>query len=327
MDEGYIKISRKFFSSETWEAARTFSECEAWLDLIQSARFDATQPATVGIGGRNVTWSRGQYPASIRFLANRWRWGNQRVRSFLEDLKKKGMITTDDSQGVNVITLVNYEKYNGGNAATQQTAAKSASYADSEHTANTVNNTANALNVKELSDMITQAITQALKNEQKVQHSGNTNKKKDNKEELSLKESLSNESDQKSAPQASRPEAVDYEKLVVFFNAETQGVFGRLKHPLSERRRGMVRARINEHGKDSFVAMIRSAMRSDFLKGQNPRGWRATFDWLIKPTNFEKVLSGNYENSLKKESYGNKYERRGRIETGATSAADYKGPF
>ena len=40
--EGYIKLSRKFFSNDMWNEARTFSSCEAWLDLIQSARFEAT---------------------------------------------------------------------------------------------------------------------------------------------------------------------------------------------------------------------------------------------------------------------------------------------
>lgn len=40
--DGYIKLSRKFFSNDMWNEARTFSSCEAWLDLIQSARFEAT---------------------------------------------------------------------------------------------------------------------------------------------------------------------------------------------------------------------------------------------------------------------------------------------
>ncbi len=326
MEEGYIKISRKFFSSETWEAARTFSECEAWLDLIQSARFDATQPATVGIGGRNVTWGRGQYPASVRFLANRWQWGSKRVRIFLETLKKKGMITTDDTQGVTVITLVNYDKYNGENREAQPTDRESARYADSGHTPDTAKGTLNALNINELRDMVTQLITQALEKVQNEGHSEGTNKKK-GKKDIYIKESLSNESDEKSAPQAARPEAVDYKKLVEFFNAETQGVFGVLRQPLSDRRKAMVRARIGEHGKECFLAMIQTAIRSDFLKGQNPKGWRATFDWLIKPTNFEKVISGNYDNKPKIEQYGNKYDRRGRIETGATSSADYRGAF
>lgn len=41
--------------------------------------------------------------------------------------------------------------------------------------------------------------------------------------------------------------------------------------------------------------MIRMAARSPFLKGQNASEWRASFDWLIRPSNFEKIISGNYE--------------------------------
>lgn len=110
-DKGFIMLSRKFFSNKMWEAARTFSECEAWLDLIQSARFEAT--VTIErIGGRDITYGRGQYPASIRFLAAKWTWGERRVRSFLDGLRRENMITTDDSQGTTVITLCKYDEYN-----------------------------------------------------------------------------------------------------------------------------------------------------------------------------------------------------------------------
>lgn len=110
-DKGFIMLSRKFFSNRMWEAARTFSECEAWLDLIQSARFEAAV-SIERIGGREVTYGRGQYPASIRFLAAKWGWGERRVRSFLDGLRKERMISTDDSQGTTVITLCKYDEYN-----------------------------------------------------------------------------------------------------------------------------------------------------------------------------------------------------------------------
>lgn len=42
MEEGFLRLSRRFFSNEMWNEARTFSSCEAWLDLIQSARFEVT---------------------------------------------------------------------------------------------------------------------------------------------------------------------------------------------------------------------------------------------------------------------------------------------
>lgn len=110
--DGYIKLSRKFFSNDMWNEARTFSSCEAWLDLIQSARFEAT-PRMESIGGREVSYTRGQYPASIRFLSKRWHWTERRVRTFLSFLKRENMITLSQDQGMNIITLVKYNDYNG----------------------------------------------------------------------------------------------------------------------------------------------------------------------------------------------------------------------
>lgn len=113
MDEGFLRLSRRFFSNEMWKVAREFSECEAWLDLIQSARFEATDKAySELIGGREISYTRGQYPASISFLMKRWQWSEKKVRYFLSKLKRKGMITTCNKQGMTVITLCNYDKYN-----------------------------------------------------------------------------------------------------------------------------------------------------------------------------------------------------------------------
>lgn len=113
MDEGFLRLSRRFFSNEMWKVAREFSECEAWLDLIQSARFEATDKAySELIGGREISYTRGQYPASISFLMKRWQWSEKKVRYFLSKLKRKGMITTCNKQGMTVITLCNYDEYN-----------------------------------------------------------------------------------------------------------------------------------------------------------------------------------------------------------------------
>ena len=272
MDKGFIMLSRKFFSNEMWEAARTFSECEAWLDLIQSARFDATR-LTASIGGREITYGRGQYPASVRFLSKRWRWGEQKVRSFIEKLIKKGMVTTDNSQGMTVITLVKYDDYNINNTVN-----------------NTQDNTSNVLDYNRIKEFVTQAVTQQIT---QLQHSDNTKKNKENKEKNI------GDSDESLVCGASQPhtEHIDYSELVKFFNEETKGVFGTVRTPLSDSRKGMINARIKSYGKKTFADMIRKAYQSDFLKGQNKKGWTASFDWLIKPTNFEKVISGNYDNN------------------------------
>ena len=162
--EGYIKLSRSFFENEIWQAARAYSDCEAWLDLIQSARFEAS-PITSRIGSLEVTWGRGQYPASVRFLAKKWGRSEQWVRTLLGKLKRKNMITTDNSKGVNVITLVNYEKYNGST---------------SENTANnTANNTPNSLSDSDMQRLATHLVTQLSTHLPKNQHTPNTNNKKE----------------------------------------------------------------------------------------------------------------------------------------------------
>lgn len=36
---------------------------------------------------------------------------------------------------------------------------------------------------------------------------------------------------------------------------------------------------------------------SDFCRGLNDRGWRASLDWFLKPDSFTKILEGNYDNN------------------------------
>ena len=56
----------------------------------------------------------------------------------------------------------------------------------------------------------------------------------------------------------------------------------------------LLNARIKDYGIDKVLETIESVNKSSFLKGQNNRGWVITFDWLIKPNNFVKVMEGNY---------------------------------
>ncbi len=64
---------------------------------------------------------------------------------------------------------------------------------------------------------------------------------------------------------------------------------------ISNNRLTLVKARIAEHGLDVFLEAIKSINESPFLLGQNEKGWVITFDWFIKPSNFAKVLEGNYK--------------------------------
>lgn len=64
---------------------------------------------------------------------------------------------------------------------------------------------------------------------------------------------------------------------------------------IQNNRKKLLKARVAEHGINHVLKAVDNINKSAFLKGQNPRGWLITFDWLIRPNNFIKVLEGNYD--------------------------------
>jgi len=111
---GFIKVNRKYFESDYWQEKRVFSRAEAWLDLIQLARWQQQSSGRQFIKSlsKHVEWQRGQIIGSIRFLSKRWDWSRGKVENFLADLKKREMVVIDVSDGIQRITLTNYERYN-----------------------------------------------------------------------------------------------------------------------------------------------------------------------------------------------------------------------
>ena len=51
---------------------------------------------------------------------------------------------------------------------------------------------------------------------------------------------------------------------------------------------------MREYGAEAVAKVIDMVAASRFLQGSNNRGFVATFDWVIKPANFIKILEGNY---------------------------------
>ena len=133
-----------------------------------------------------------------------------------------------------------------------------------------------------------------------------SNKEKEIKEKKRKENSIVDTNVSMSDAEHPTQERIDYKALINFFNDETQGVFGKVMYPISEKRKNSIRARVNEFGKDEFAEMIRKATGSNFLKGDSNKGFVATFDWMIRPTNFQKIIEGNYDNRDKGYSGGSK---------------------
>ena len=97
---------------------------------------------------------------------------------------------------------------------------------------------------------------------------------------------------------------IDYQLIADMYN-EICISFPRLT-VLSDKRKKAIKARLNTYSVEQFGQMFTKAERSSFLKGANERNWQANFDWLVKDSNFAKVLDGNYEDKKPAAAQGKK---------------------
>lgn len=86
----------------------------------------------------------------------------------------------------------------------------------------------------------------------------------------------------------------NFEEIISIFNQVCVNLPQVLK--LNEQRKAAINSRIKEHGMETVGKAFQMVASSDFLNGNNSNGWKASFDWIFKPTNFNKIIEGNYGN-------------------------------
>ena len=89
-----------------------------------------------------------------------------------------------------------------------------------------------------------------------------------------------------------------FDEIVAYFNQQMKGKgIQQVAIITSERRQAFDRL-VSQTGvnKDTLKQAIKNAAESDFLNGKGPKGWVASFDWMMMPQNFQKVLENNYRN-------------------------------
>ena len=156
---------------------------------------------------------------------------------------------------------------------------------------------------------------QGLENSKKTEKKqGENNTKTRAKQERNTNNNDNNKNNDNNDNKDKNKPSMPYQKIKKLYNQICGDQLPSIR-TISDQRKKHLRARWKEEGNlDIFEYLFRKTIQSDFLTGDNDRGWQADFDWLIKnETNFNKVLEGRYDNSGKKSGQSEKDERLARI--------------
>lgn len=107
---GFIKLHRRIQRNLLWDDGEPFCRFKAFVDLLFLAEW---KPKKRIIKGCIIEAERGQVVASLRFLAGRWGWSKNKVSAYLKLLTEDGIVGQQTGQGISIITICNYERYQG----------------------------------------------------------------------------------------------------------------------------------------------------------------------------------------------------------------------
>jgi len=110
---GWFKVWRELLTSVLW-LTEPFTRGQAFIDLIGLANH---ADGFIRVRGNRVEIKRGQCGWSEVKLAERWKWSRGRVRRFLTELKNDGRIEQQKNTITSLISLTNYERYQGDDTA------------------------------------------------------------------------------------------------------------------------------------------------------------------------------------------------------------------
>ena len=276
---GWVKIFRRFLK---WEWYDDTHMVRLFLHILLKANYEDRR-------WHGMVIKRGQMVTSSLRLAQETHISRQSIRTCLARLRDTQEITTLSTNKYIIITVCRFDSYQVVNDVDQPT------------------------NNQQLTNKQPTTNQQLTSNQPHLKNIRNKEIKKERKNNKDLIDIKSSSGADTPDPQKT---PTDYRALISFFNRTMDGanaIIPRCKS-CEGKRREFVNGRLREHGRDAVYEMITKAAASDFLNGKNKRTWVADFEWLFRPTNFQKVLEGNYDN---KKPGTTDYEREKRYKDAA----------
>ena len=270
---GWIKIFNKFLQWEWFDIAEMV---QLFLYLLLNANYK-------DVVWRGVVVKRGQLITSRDKIGKDLRLTERQVRTCLSRLKATGEISIKATNKYSIITICKYDEYQNEDCSSRP-AERPAERPTTD---------------QQPTDKTTSEATTSTEEQNNRSKEYNI---KDIKQESGSNDQLSSASDEAQAVEPEKPkgEKLPFKDIKAMWNETCTG-FPKL-FTLSDPRKNKMRLRIAEMGGlEKALPLIKQIFekmqQSKFLKGDNKRGWKASFDWLFEnDKNWVKVYEGNYDN-------------------------------
>ena len=259
-NKGFIMIDRSILEDDMYFSEK-FTRMQALMDLCLLAAFKSR---TFYIRGNKVELEPMQVAKSIRDLADRWQWGINKVRSFILELEKSGII---DTQKTSVIQIITIKKYVVMNTQTDT----------QTDTPIIKNNNVNNEN-KDIEDKSSLSVS--------TDEQPTTTKKKSSGGDKVPKVIIVGDKQIVTA------------ELLAYWNSAMEGRAISKLNRITDKRAKLIKIRLSNFTPEDIFKAIDKAAISDFLNGRvGTRGWIVNFDWIFEnESHFIKVLEGRYDN-------------------------------
>lgn len=312
---GWIKLHRNITENPMY-FSEPFTRMQAWIDLLLVTNY---RDSVIYVRGNKVIVKRGQIAKSQDFFATRWRWSRGKVIRFLEELQKCGQIVQQKSRLTTLISVVNYAYYQiDGTTDGQQTDNRQNSItADGQKTIQQTVQQKDSATYSIISscnrdgqmDGTTDSTTDGQQTVQQTVQPYERSKEGKEYKETSLtrgKEiaeavaSPTSASDEAEASKVEKRDNMPYKEIKGMWNDVCVGYPRLVK--LSDSRKNKIQNRVAEMGgMEKALPLLQEIFTkmqaSSFMRGDNKRGWKASFDWLFEnDKNWVKVYEGNYDN-------------------------------
>lgn len=264
----WIKLFRELLQWEWFEKAEMV---HLFIYLLLKASCEDKQ-------WQGILVKRGQLITSNASLSRDLKLSAQQVRTCIKRLISTGEITYQATNRYAIITICNYDRYQEN---------KSANNEQSNEQPNTL----------------------PTSNQRAINEQSTTSKEIKNirNEEISISEDIDTKTSRETASPSASDEAqaatpndkIPFKEIKDLWNSICTG-YARMV-VISDARKNKIRNRVAEMGgvekaMPLLKLVFEKAQASSFLKGDNKRGWKASFDWFFEnDKNWVKVYEGNYD--------------------------------